>query len=71
MEEFKQCKLCQRSLPISYKDSICPACQERNLFNEVREFIRSHEVNEYEVKVEAYNCNEVIDIDSIIIKQIE
>ena len=49
MEEFKQCKLCQRSLPISYKDSICPACQERNLFNEVREFIRSHEVNEYEV----------------------
>lgn len=29
------------------------------------------EVNEYEVKVEAYNCNEVIDIDSIIIKQIE
>lgn len=29
------------------------------------------DVNEYEVKVEAYNSNDAIDIDSIIIKQIE
>ena len=29
------------------------------------------ETNDYEIKVEAYNNNEAIDIDSIIIKQIE
>lgn len=46
---YKQCELCQRMIPKLYKHSICPQCMENNLFNDVKEFIRSNDVNEYQV----------------------
>ena len=36
-------------MPIKYEDEICPMCQERVLFNEVKEYIREHNVTEHDV----------------------
>lgn len=46
---YKQCKFCSRPLPLAYEEDFCPKCQEHNLFQNVKEFIRSNDVNEYEV----------------------
>ncbi len=43
------CKQCSRKLPDAYKEDICPACAEINLFSEVKEYIRNNEVNEQDV----------------------
>lgn len=45
----RECAECHRPMPISYKEDICPACKERELFNEVKEYIRANDVNEYDV----------------------
>ena len=42
-------KVCNRPRPESYNNSICPACQENQLFHEVREYIRTNDVTEYQV----------------------
>ena len=45
----KVCENCKRSLPHDYKENLCPRCLDLALFHEVKEFIRTHDVNEYEV----------------------
>lgn len=46
---FKECEYCGRPLPLHYEKALCPHCLEANLFREVKEYIRSNIVNEYEV----------------------
>lgn len=46
---YKQCAVCKRPLPKDYKEDLCPHCLESQLFNEVKDYIRSNDVNEYEV----------------------
>ncbi len=46
---YKQCSVCQKPLPQTYQYNICPGCLENNLFNDVKEFIRSNDVNEHQV----------------------
>lgn len=48
-DNFNACEICKRPLPESYTESICPACKERQLFHQVRDFIRANNVNEYQV----------------------
>ena len=43
------CENCKRPLPYDYKENLCPRCLDLALFREVKEFIRTHDVNEYEV----------------------
>lgn len=45
----KLCKDCHRILPKDYADEICPACKERELFSQVKEFIRENDVTEFDV----------------------
>lgn len=46
---LKVCENCKRPLPYDYKETLCPRCLDMALFREVKEFIRTHDVNEYEV----------------------
>ena len=48
-ENYKYCEQCSRTLPPGYTDTICPACSEHALFQLVKEYIRSEDVNEYQV----------------------
>lgn len=48
-ENLKFCAVCRRPLPLDYEEEMCPACTENALFNEVREYIRSKDVTEYQV----------------------
>ena len=47
--KYKQCEFCGRPLPKNYEGELCPRCKDNHLFNEVKHFIRSNNVNEYEV----------------------
>ena len=47
--KYKQCEFCGRPLPKNYEDTLCPHCKDNKLFRDVKEFIRSNQVNEYEV----------------------
>ncbi|SFB32551.1 hypothetical protein SAMN05216249_1216 [Acetitomaculum ruminis DSM 5522] len=47
--DYKYCEYCGRLLAKSYKGDFCPDCLEKNLFGNVKEFIRSNDVNEYQV----------------------
>lgn len=46
---YKPCSMCGRSLPIDYEKDFCPACEDDVLFKEIREYIRSHDVTEFEL----------------------
>ena len=46
---YKSCSMCGRLMPIDYEKDFCPGCEEDVLFKEVREYIRSHEVTEFEL----------------------
>ncbi len=48
-EGKKNCVQCGRYLDAAYPEDICPFCKEANLFSEVKEYIRSHEVKENDV----------------------
>lgn len=48
-ESYKYCEICHRNLPLNYKEATCPACSEYALFQLVKEYIRSEDVNEYQV----------------------
>ena len=45
----KVCENCNRPVPHGYKENLSPRCLDLALFREVKEFIRTHDVNEYEV----------------------
>ncbi len=48
-EKTSYCQLCQKPLPLNYEDELCPSCKDHVLFNQVKDFIRACDVNEYEV----------------------
>ena len=48
-ENVNQCKSCKRPLPKDYAQDLCTRCQEIQLFHDVKDYIRSNDVNEYEV----------------------
>lgn len=45
----KSCDKCGHALPRSYTEDTCTNCQERILFQEVREYIRENNVTEMQV----------------------
>lgn len=47
--EYKQCEYCHRPLPEAFEGTVCPACADRLLFQEVKQYIRENNVNEYQV----------------------
>ncbi|MCI8893921.1 MAG: hypothetical protein HFI41_04585 [Lachnospiraceae bacterium] len=48
-EDIKYCDICHRPLPMEYKPNLCPICKEEELFSQVRDYIRSNDVNEHDV----------------------
>ena len=54
---YKSCTMCSRQLPIDYEKDFCPACEDDVLFKEVREYIRSHDVTEFEL-AEVFNISQ-------------
>lgn len=48
-DNYKLCPLCGKRLPHSYKEEYCPLCIDANLLNQVKDFIRENDVNEYQV----------------------
>ena len=46
---YKECCVCHKPLPRAYDADMCPACEEQTLFARVRDYIRSNNVNEYQV----------------------
>lgn len=48
-DNLKFCSICRRPLPLDYDKEMCPGCIENQLFNEVKEYIRSRDVTEYQV----------------------
>lgn len=48
-DKYKYCEFCGRTLPKHYEGTLCPTCQEAQLFRNVRDYIRANTVNEYEV----------------------
>lgn len=49
---LKYCRVCHRPLPMDYETDICIGCEENELFHQVKEFIRSRDVTEYQVAEE-------------------
>lgn len=47
--DTKQCAKCGRDLGKLYKEELCPACMEIELFHEVKEYIRENDVRENDV----------------------
>lgn len=43
------CKGCGRRLPENHEGDYCPACQDRQLFAEVRDYIRENDVRAWQV----------------------
>lgn len=41
--------MCGRALPINYEKDHCPACEDDVLFKDIREYIRTHDVTEFEL----------------------
>lgn len=46
---YKSCECCKKPLPLDFEDNYCPTCRENLLFQDVKEFIRENDVNEYDV----------------------
>lgn len=43
---YKQCVVCGRLLPLDCKENFCVGCEEGALFHEVKDYIRTHNVEE-------------------------
>ena len=48
-ENYKQCEMCKCPLPLDYKGELCPHCTEIRLFQDVKDYIRANDVNEFDV----------------------
>ena len=46
---IKRCTSCNCDLPEGYEGEICPRCKEAELFEQVKEYIRSNDVTEWDV----------------------
>lgn len=51
-DNLKYCNVCRRTLPKEFEKDVCPACEESELFSKVKDFIRTHDVTEFEVAEE-------------------
>lgn len=51
-DEYKYCEICNVPMPLTYENSVCPGCVEEKLFRDVKEYIRSNDVTEYDVAYE-------------------
>ncbi len=49
LSNYKLCTMCGRTLPINYEKDHCPACEDDVLFKDIREYIRTHDVTEFEL----------------------
>lgn len=49
LSNYKLCTMCGRALPINYEKDHCPACEDDVLFKDIREYIRTHDVTEFEL----------------------
>lgn len=47
--DSKQCEICGRPLPRMLEGTLCKPCKETQLFQDVKEYIRAYDVNEYMV----------------------
>lgn len=47
--DSKFCLWCHRPLASDSESDYCPSCQESLEFREVREYVRTHEVNEFQL----------------------
>lgn len=45
----RQCPVCGRRIPLSYKEEVCAACEENRLFEEVKDYIRKNDVTEFKL----------------------
>lgn len=45
----RTCEKCHCILPKSSTESVCETCKERELFAEVKDYIRNNNVNEFQV----------------------
>ena len=48
-QNIKECANCHKDLPADYAYNNCPKCKEDEMFSRVKDYIRTHEVNEYMV----------------------
>lgn len=48
-DSVKFCQYCGKPLPDTYKQDLCPICYENQLFQQVKEYIRENDVNEFDV----------------------
>lgn len=46
---YRYCKNCGRVLSPTYEAEICPTCEENQLFDKVRDYIRKNDVTEMQV----------------------
>ena len=46
---YKYCEHCGAAIPRSAEFACCANCQDTIIFREVKEYIRSHNVNEFQV----------------------
>lgn len=49
LPSVKICPQCGTQLHEMYPDELCPLCIERNLFSDVKDYIRNNDVNEQDV----------------------
>ena len=49
---IRECERCKRPLPEKYDRLLCPMCEEQELFERVKLYIRENDVNEYQVSEE-------------------
>lgn len=49
LSAYKSCTMCGKAMPREYEKDHCPACEDNVLFKEVREYIRTHKVTEFEL----------------------
>lgn len=48
-ENCKKCERCGRPLPNDYRFKVCASCEDIELFDQVRDYIRENDVNELDV----------------------
>lgn len=46
---YRYCKNCGRVLSPTYEAELCPTCEENQLFDKVRDYIRKNDVTEMQV----------------------
>ena len=56
-DKYKYCEFCGRTLPKHYEGTLCPTCQEAQLFRNVRDYIRQIKEWIREGRIEYHEVN--------------